>query len=66
MVELKFVLEEWHIWHQSALNDENEDLSRVAVVSALGDRQDQGERKSFTGKNLEDCKNCREIRISKY
>ena len=27
-----------------ALNDENEDLSRVAVVSALGDRQDQGER----------------------
>ena len=36
-----------------ALNDENEDLSRVAVVSALGDRQDQGERKSFTGKNLE-------------
>jgi len=36
-----------------ALNEKNEDLSRVAVVSALGDRQDQGERKSFTGKNLE-------------
>tara|TARA_Y100000590_G_scaffold350673_1_gene402674 strand:- start:8208 stop:9608 length:1401 start_codon:yes stop_codon:yes gene_type:complete len=36
-----------------ALNDENQDLSRVAVVSALGDRQDQGERKSFTGKNFE-------------
>ena len=37
----------------NALNNENEDLSRVAVVSALGDRQDQGERKAFTGKNLE-------------
>ena len=36
-----------------SLGDENEDLSQVAVVSALGDRQDQGERKSFTGKNLE-------------
>ena len=36
-----------------SLDDQNEDLSRVAVVSALGDRQDQGERKSFTGKNLE-------------
>ena len=28
-----------------ALSDDNEDLSRVAVVSALGDRQDQGDRK---------------------
>ena len=37
----------------NALNNENEDLSRVAVVSALGDRQDQGERKAFTGKNVE-------------
>jgi Single-stranded DNA-specific exonuclease len=36
-----------------ALSDDNEDLSRVAVVSALGDRQDQGDRKSFTGKNIE-------------
>ena len=36
-----------------ALNDENEDLSSVAVVSALGDRQDQGEKRSFTGKNVE-------------
>ena len=32
-----------------SLDDQNEDLSRVAVVSALGDRQDQGDRKSFTG-----------------
>ena len=36
-----------------ALDDKNSDLSSIAVVSALGDRQDQGERKSFTGKNFE-------------
>ena len=36
-----------------ALDDRNSDLSAIAVVSALGDRQDQGERKSFVGKNFE-------------
>ena len=36
-----------------ALDEKNSDLSSIAVVSALGDRQDQGERKSFTGKNFE-------------
>ena len=36
-----------------ALDEKNSDLSAVAVVSALGDRQDQGQRKSFTGKNAE-------------
>lgn len=36
-----------------ALDEKNSDLSAVAVVSALGDRQDRGQRKSFTGKNLE-------------
>lgn len=36
-----------------ALNEKNSDLSAVAVVSALGDRQDVGERKSLTGKNFE-------------
>jgi RecJ-like exonuclease len=36
-----------------ALDDKNSDLSATAVVSALGDRQDQGERKSFIGKNYE-------------
>ena len=36
-----------------ALDEKNSDLSSVAVVSALGDRQDQGERKSFIGKNFE-------------
>ncbi|MFB5604700.1 MAG: DHHA1 domain-containing protein [Nitrosarchaeum sp.] len=35
------------------LDDKNSDLSAIAVVSALGDRQDQGERKSFIGKNFE-------------
>ncbi|RNJ77353.1 MAG: DHH family phosphoesterase, partial [Nitrosopumilus sp. D6] len=37
----------------SAINEGNLDLSAMAIVSALGDRQDQGERKSFTGKNFE-------------
>ena len=36
-----------------ALDEKNSDLSSIAVVSALGDRQDQGDRKSFTGKNFE-------------
>jgi RecJ-like exonuclease len=36
-----------------ALDEKNSDLSALAVVSALGDRQDQGERKSFVGKNFE-------------
>ncbi|MCV0401946.1 MAG: DHH family phosphoesterase [Nitrosopumilus sp.] len=36
-----------------ALDERNLDLSAIAVVSALGDRQDQGERKSFIGKNFE-------------
>ena len=36
-----------------ALDEKNSDLSAVAVVSALGDRQDKGQRKSFTGKNIE-------------
>ena len=43
-----------------ALDDKNEDLSAIAVISALGDRQDQGERKSFTGKNFEIAKTAKE------
>ncbi|HKU49332.1 MAG TPA: DHH family phosphoesterase [Nitrososphaera sp.] len=31
----------------------NRDLSRLAVVSAVGDRQDQGDKKSFVGVNSE-------------
>ncbi len=36
-----------------SLDEKNSDLSAIAVVSALGDRQDQGENKSFIGKNFE-------------
>ena len=36
-----------------ALHKENTDLSWIAVVAALGDRQDGGEKKSFTGTNVE-------------
>jgi RecJ-like exonuclease len=36
-----------------SLDEKNVDLSAIAVVSALGDRQDQGAKKSFTGKNFE-------------
>jgi len=44
-----------------ALNDKNSDLSAVAVVAALGDRQDQGEKKSFTGKNFEISNTAKEL-----
>lgn len=36
-----------------ALDEKNVDLSSIAVISALGDRQDQGEKKSLLGKNYE-------------
>lgn len=48
------------------LDKKNQDLAAIAVVSALGDRQDQGEKKSFTGKNLEiveDAKNSGLLKI---
>ena len=35
------------------LDSKNSDLAPIAVVSALGDRQDQGDKKSFIGKNLD-------------
>ncbi len=35
------------------LDNKNSDLAAIAVVSALGDRQDQGEKKSFIGPNIE-------------
>lgn len=34
------------------MDEKNSDLAWIAVVAALGDRQDQGEKKSFTGMNL--------------
>ena len=36
-----------------AIDGKNKDLAWIAVVAALGDRQDQGEKKSFTGINSE-------------
>jgi RecJ-like exonuclease len=36
-----------------SLSRQNVDLAPIAVVSALGDRQDQGEKKSFIGMNAE-------------
>jgi len=44
-----------------ALDEENADLSAIAVVSALGDRQDQGGRKSFIGKNFEIANTAKEM-----
>ena len=44
-----------------ALDEKNSDLSEIAIVSALGDRQDQGERKSFTGKNFEIANTAKEL-----
>ena len=43
------------------LDSKNEDLSAIAVVSALGDRQDMGEKKSLTGKNQEIASKAKEI-----
>ena len=37
----------------SALDRKNRDLSCIAVVSAVADRQDQGDKKSFVGLNAE-------------
>lgn len=36
-----------------SLDKHNSDLAPIAIVSALGDRQDKGEKKSFVGKNAE-------------
>jgi len=45
----------------TSLNKENKDLSGVAVVSALGDRQDQGDKKSFTGENKKIAETAKEL-----
>lgn len=49
-----------------SLDRRNANLAAIAVVSALGDRQDQGERKSFTGMNAEiaeEAKNAGHLKI---
>lgn len=43
-----------------AIDEKNTDLAGIAVVSALGDRQDQGEKKSFTGVNSEIAKTAKD------
>jgi RecJ-like exonuclease len=48
-----------------ALQKENQDLSSIAIISALGDRQDQGEKKSFTGKNMEIAKTAQRLGLVK-
>ena len=45
----------------TSLNKENKDLSGIAVVSALGDRQDQGKKKSFVGENQKIVKTAKEL-----
>lgn len=44
-----------------ALHEKNTDLAWIAVVSALGDRQDQGEKKALCGINLEIAKTAKKI-----
>ncbi|MFB5598123.1 MAG: DHHA1 domain-containing protein [Nitrosopumilaceae archaeon] len=44
-----------------SLDEKNVDLSAIAVVSALGDRQDQGAKKSFSGKNFEVANTAKEL-----
>ena len=45
----------------TALDNKNSDLSAIALIAALGDRQDQGERKSFTGMNFEIANTAKEL-----
>ena len=44
-----------------SLDKNNSDLSALAVVAALGDRQDQGKKRSLTGKNNEISKVAEEL-----
>ena len=49
------------------INEKNVDLAWLSIISALGDRQDQGEKKSFVGNNLEiaeQAKNKNQIKIN--
>ncbi|MDQ3872004.1 MAG: DHH family phosphoesterase [Thermoproteota archaeon] len=45
----------------NALDAKNHDLSAIAVVSAVADRQDQGDKKSFIGLNAEILKTARSL-----
>src|SRR5215210_4312146 len=45
----------------STLDLKNRDLSAIAVVSAVGDRQDQGDKRSFSGLNAEILKSAQSL-----
>lgn len=49
----------------TALDRTNRDLSKLAVVSALGDRQDQGDKNSFVGPNSEILKTAESLGLVK-
>jgi len=49
----------------NAIDRKNRDLARLAVVSAVGDRQDQGEKKSFMGLNSEILKTAESLGLVK-
>lgn len=49
----------------NALTKSNRDLSQLAVVSAIGDRQDQGDKKSFVGLNSEILKTAESLGLVK-
>ena len=45
------------------LDKRNQDLSSMAVIAALGDRQDLGDRKAFVGMNQEILKTAQSLRL---
>jgi RecJ-like exonuclease len=49
----------------SALDRKNRDLSCIAIVSAVADRQDQGDKKSFVGLNTEILKTAQSLGLVK-
>lgn len=49
----------------NAMDRKNRDLARIAIVSAVGDRQDQGEKKSFLGLNAEILKTAESLDLVK-
>ena len=44
-----------------ALDEKNRDLSPLAIIAALGDRQDAGDRKSLVGRNFEIAETAKEM-----
>ena len=46
----------------SMLDKKNRDLSAIAVIAALGERQDQGDKKTLVGMNSEILKTAQSLR----